>query len=108
MRLVIARVLSIAVALGVLALLVVQATTSGCASQRNDRPDPWLTTQVTSTPVPTAPAASAAEATPAVPPNPVIYVGPGYLPATKAAPVFFPPQQQAAPAPQQAAPRSKP
>jgi hypothetical protein len=108
MRLLIARVLSIAVALGVVTLLVVQATTSGCAT--HDRQDPWLATQVTATPVPTEPVSSAAEATPPVPPNPVINIGPGYLPATKAAPVFYPSKPVAQPAQQQsqAAPQAPP
>lgn len=112
MRLLLARIVSVAVALGVLSLLVVQATTSGCASQRADVQDPSLTTQVMPSPVATAPVATqpvptAAESKPPAPPTPVMK-GPAYLPATKAAPVFYPsnppPSQAPQAVPQQQAP----
>jgi hypothetical protein len=98
MRLLLARVVSIAVALGVLALLVVQATTSGCASQQQ--------TEAQMGPPPPAPPLPSAPA-----PTPVVKGGggPEYLPATKAAPVFYPTKPVAQPAQQsQAAPQQAP
>lgn len=101
MRLLVARVVSIAVALGVLALLVVQATTSGCASQQQ--------TEAQMGPPPPAPPLPAAPA----PDRGVPVVkgggGPEYLPATKAAPVFYPTKPVAQPAQQsQAVPQQAP
>jgi len=110
MRNVIARALSLVVAIGVVTLLVAHAGIAGCAPQPL-RPDPWLATPVPLTPVPTAPptipVVSVAGPAAPVPPDPVIDVGPGgYLPASKAAPVLWanpapssPAQQQAAPSP---------
>jgi hypothetical protein len=104
-----ARAASLVVALGVLTCLVVRAGAVGCASQ--PRVDPWLSTQATTAPVPTKPISSAAAATPPAPPNPVLYVGPDYMPATKAAPVFYPDRapvrQAASPAQPQALPQQQ-
>jgi hypothetical protein len=108
MRQLIARTLSLTVALGVLALLVIQAGAAGCATA-GSHAEPQSLGNATAPPPRAAPTTAAAA--PALPP----VAPPEYLPATKAAPVFYPdrdlqpqapqpPPQQAAPQ-QQAAPR---
>jgi len=96
------RGLSLLVALGVLAVLVVHAGATGCATQ-DIRPDPWLAAAtVSATPVPTLPVPSASQATAPVPPDPVVNVG--FLPASKAGPVFYPTNPTQAAPPQPATP----
>jgi hypothetical protein len=106
MRRALLRAVSLLIATGTLLLLVFQAGT-GCS--HGARPDPRGSQMqaVPVAPMPTEPVPSAAESKPAVAPDPVLYVGGGYLPATKAAPVFFPDkapaQAPAQPPPQQQA-----
>jgi hypothetical protein len=109
MRNFLARALTLVVALGVLGLLVAHAGIAGCAASPPPA-DPGLANPLPAAPLPTAPVVSAAAPTPPVPPDPVIDVGTGYLPATKAAPMLWAnppppaPPQQAAPSPRNARP----